>query len=61
MNKMFDHCASLTSLDVSNWDTSNVTNMAGMFRSCFNLTSLNLNSWDTSNVTNMAGMFQGDS
>ena len=59
MNGMFDNCRSLTSLDVSNWDTSNVTNMDAMFNNCRSLTTLDLSNWDTSNVTNMGSMFWG--
>jgi surface protein len=41
---------------VTDWDTSNVTNMEGMF---YNSTSFNgdMQDWDTSNVTNMSFMF----
>ena len=35
---MFDGCGSLTSLDLSSFDVSNVTSMAYMFSSCDNLT-----------------------
>ena len=55
----FSSCPSLTSLDLSNWDTSNVTNMQNMFNNCSGLTSLNLSNWNTSNVTNMSRMFCG--
>ena len=41
---MFYNCASLTSLDVSNFNTSNVTNMSYMFQSCSKLTTLDLSS-----------------
>ena len=47
----------LASLDVSNWDTSNVTDMFGMFFNCNELTTLDVSNWDTSNVTNMNNMF----
>ena len=47
----------LTGLDVSSFDTSNVTNMGYMFHECYNLSSLNLNNFDTTGVTNMAYMF----
>ena len=57
MHDMFQSCGSLTSLDLSGWNTSNVTDMNGMFRSCNSLTSLDLSGWDTSSVTNMRGMF----
>ena len=44
-------------LDLSNFDTSKVTNMSYMFFSMSNLTSLNLSNFDTSKVTNMVDMF----
>ena len=44
-------------LDLSSFDTSQVTNMSGMFYNMSNLTTLNLSSFDTSQVTNMSGMF----
>jgi surface protein len=51
-------------VDLSRWDTSNVTNMAYMFHKVMvygqNVTN-NLNSWDVSNVTDMERMFAGDS
>ncbi len=37
---MFHWCSSLTSLDLSNFDTSKVTNMGGMFFGCRSLTNL---------------------
>ncbi len=42
--------------DISNWNTSNVTNMRCMFRNAkaFNQ---DINSWNVSNVTNMESMF----
>ena len=44
-------------IDLSNFNTSQVTNMAGMFGFMASLTSLNLINFDTSQVTNMAAMF----
>ena len=44
-------------IDLSNFDTSEVTNMGGMFYGMSNLTSLNLSNFDTSQVTNMGLMF----
>ena len=60
MNTMFYITNSLTSLDVSNFDTSNVegTGMLMMFRSCA-ATKLDLSSFDTSKITNMSNMFYG--
>ena len=57
MAYMFSGCGNLTSLDVSNFDTQNVTNMYSMFGVCGNLTSLDVSNFDTQNVTNMCGMF----
>lgn len=39
---MFYMCSSLTSLNVENFNTSNVTNMRHMFSKCNNITTLNL-------------------
>lgn len=49
---MFQGCNKLTSLDLSSFDTSAVTNMVNMFQSCPNLTSLILgpNFFKTSKV-----------
>ncbi|EHC6581541.1 BspA family leucine-rich repeat surface protein, partial [Listeria monocytogenes] len=46
------------SLDLSNFDTSQVTNMALMFNNSA-ATSLDVSSFDTSQVVNMTGMFYG--
>ena len=53
---MFNRCWKLTNLDVSRFDTSNVTNMHAMFYGC-NVTSLDVSHFDTSNVTDMSSMF----
>ena len=57
MTYMFNNCNSLTSLDISNWNTSNVSSMYGMIKYCDSLTSLDVSNWDTSNVTDMGYMF----
>lgn len=54
---MFSGMRSLTSLDLSNFDTSRVMDMGSMFASSSNLTSLDLSNFDTSKVTNMSNMF----
>ena len=51
------HLGTLTSLNVSCFDTSNVTDMSGMFYACSSLTNLDLSSFDTSKVTNFDKMF----
>ena len=59
MGLMFDQCMHLTSLDVSKFDTANVTNMGRMFYRCRGLASLDLSSFDTANVTTTLLMFNG--
>jgi len=59
MNRMFEGCKALTSLDLSKFDTSSVTDMSYMFRKCSGLKSLVLSSFDTSQVTDMMYMFYG--
>ncbi|MBR1536310.1 MAG: BspA family leucine-rich repeat surface protein, partial [Treponema sp.] len=56
---MFSGCKGLTSLDLSSFDTGNVTDMLSMFYGCEGLTSLDLSSFDTRNVTRMSNMFSG--
>ena len=58
MDEMFNLNYNLTELDLSFFNTSNVTNMEGMFWSCYSLKNCDLTSFDTSNVTNMNAMFK---
>ena len=54
---MFYSCKGLTSLDLSNWVTSQVTNMKAIFYFCTGLSSLDVSGFDTSKTTNMSFMF----
>ena len=54
---MFYEAHGLTTLDVSRWDTSNVTDMSSMFSGAHGLTTLDVSRWNTSNVKNMKSMF----
>lgn len=56
---MFYDCADLTSVDLSSFDTSNVTDMSMMFQNCAKLAALDVSNWDTSNVTDMLQLFSG--
>ena len=56
---MFINCSSLTSLDLTGWDTSSVEDMGHMFSGCSSLTSLDLSGWDTSSATRMTETFAG--
>ena len=49
----------MTSLDVSNFNTKNVTYMFSMFSGCQALTSIDVSKFNTQNVTDMSGMFEG--
>lgn len=51
--------AYMSSIDIIEFDTSNVTDMSLLFDTCFNLRDLDLSTWDTSSVTNMSNMFSG--
>lgn len=59
MNSMFRNMSSLISLNLSNFDTSKVTNMSYMFFNTSSLTLLNLSNFDTSQVMNMDSIFRG--
>ena len=49
----------LTKIDLSEWYTSDITDMNRLFYNCSSLTSLDLSNFDTSNVTSMDYMFDG--
>ena len=55
-SNMFYNCQ-VQEIDVSEFNTSNVTNMYQMFNGCKSLTSLDVSSFNTSKVTSMNGMF----
>ena len=51
---MFYECKSLTNINLSNFNTQNVTNMNNMFEGCGSFTSINLSNFNTHNVTDMS-------
>ena len=55
----FSGCWNIKSIDLSEFDTSQVTNMAYMFSKCVDLTDLDVSKFDTSQVTKMSYMFDG--
>lgn len=57
MDSMFWTCPKVESLDVSHFDTENVTTMDYMFAAT-GITSINLSNFNTKNVTKMEGMFR---
>ena len=54
---MFRKCSNITEINLSNFNTSQVTSTNNMFTYCSSLTSLNLSNFDTSQVRNMNCMF----
>ncbi|MBR5036303.1 MAG: BspA family leucine-rich repeat surface protein [Prevotella sp.] len=55
----FKNCSGLTSIDLSNLNTENVTSMHYLFYGCSGLTELDLSGFNTENVTTMQYMFSG--
>ncbi len=57
---MFKNCISLTELDLSNWNTENITTFGAMFSGCENLKTIgDISSWNTNKVRWMKYMFRG--
>jgi len=54
---MFFGCSNIINIDLSVFDTKNVSDMSYMFYECNNLINIDLISFDTRNVNNMRGMF----
>ncbi len=54
---MFNGYNNCTNIDLSNADTSKVTNMSKMFANCTSLETIDLSGFDTGKVTNMSNMF----
>ena len=54
---MFYQCNNITEINLSNFDTSQVTDMHGIFSYCLLLSSLDLSNFNTSQVINMNEMF----
>ena len=57
--KMFYYMPNILSVDFSEFDSSNVTDMSFMFQECSSLTSINFLNFDTSQVTDLRYMFSG--
>ena len=54
---MFYGCSNIVDIDLSCFNTNNVTNMGHMFYGCNNLLNIDLSSFNTENVINMGYMF----
>ena len=53
MNNLFNGCGSLTSIDLSNFNTENVKSMSGMFYGCEKLQYLDISSFKSSTNENI--------
>ena len=57
MEYMFRQCSSLTSLDITNFDTRQVTSMNYMFYQSTKITSLDLSNFNTEKCNSFTSMF----
>jgi len=57
LRHLFWNARSLTSVELSGWDTSNLRDIVNLFHGT-SLTHLDLSNWDTSRVTNMQNTFR---
>ena len=60
MNKLFYNCSSLKSIpDISQWNTSNITDMSQIFYNCSLIKSLpDISKWNTDKVKDINGIFE---
>ena len=54
---MFNECIELKYLNLSNFNTSKVTDLSIMFQECFELEYIDISNFNTANVKNMGWMF----
>lgn len=58
LRSLFENLTKIVSIDLTNLNTSNATNMANLFNSCHKLTDINFgDNFNTANVTSMYRMF----
>ena len=63
MSNCFSGCfkyvpvSGLCSLDLSSWETDELTNTSGMFNNCTKLGHIDMRKFDFTNVTNYSNMF----
>ena len=54
---MFHECSALEELNISNFNTNNVTDMSYIFSGCSSLKELNISNLNINNLTYINGMF----
>mgnify|MGYP002857160720 CR=1 FL=1 len=57
MKYLFSGCSNLTLIDISKFDTSQVTDMSFMFYGCSNLEKINFGNINTSSLKNLRSLF----
>ena len=60
MSRMFYNCSALTSLDLSGWDTSKVTDMNGMFIGCDTLKTIRMVGCSQTTIDNIKAQLSTD-
>ena len=55
---MFEGCSDIIEINLSNFNSSQVTDMSSMFKGCTSLVSLDFTGYNTEHVTNMESMFR---
>jgi surface protein len=58
MSGLFYNCSSLTTIDLTNFQTNNVITMKKMFAECSSLRNINLKNFETHNLKDMSYMFK---
>ena len=57
MNDLFGWCQNLENLNISHFNTSNVTEMMRLFYNCNSIASLDLTNWNVNKVEHINDMF----
>ena len=57
MNNMFSGCSSLENIDLTDFNTSSLTQLSSIFSGCSSLKSIDLSKFDISNVQDMSYIF----
>lgn len=58
LNGMFSY-SGITDIDLSKWDTSNISNLSNLFFNCTKLKQIDLHTWNTKSVSTCYWLFRG--
>lgn len=59
MENMFNGCSYLKSVDLSNFNVSNITNIAGLFNNCSDIEFIDVRNFDFTTITTTTNAFSG--